>query len=59
MKENERFVRFHTTFGHKIINLVRVSNVGSIEGTIKQTDIHLLRQIYSELYDITCLINGT
>jgi hypothetical protein len=36
-----------------------VSSVEDIEGTLKQTDIHLLRQIYSELYDVTCLINDT
>jgi hypothetical protein len=36
-----------------------VSSIRNIEGTLKQTDIHLLRQIYSELYDITCLINDT
>jgi len=43
------------------INVTRifVSNVVNIEGTLKQTDIHWLRQIYSELYDITCLINDT
>jgi len=41
------------------VNITRlfVSSVGNIEGTLKQTDIHWLRQIYSELYDITCLIN--
>ena len=26
---------------------------------MKQTDIHCLRQIYRELYDITCLENDT
>ena len=36
-----------------------VSRYGNMEGTLKQTDIHVLRQIYSELYDITCLINDT
>jgi hypothetical protein len=35
------------------------SSVGNIEGTLSLTNIHLLRQIYSELYDITCLINDT
>jgi hypothetical protein len=44
---------------HIIITPLRVSNVGNIEGTLRQADIHLLRQIYSELYDITCLINDT
>jgi len=43
------------------VNITRlfVSGVRNIEGTLKQTDIHLLRQIYSEMYDITCLINDT
>ena len=43
------------------VNITRlfVSSVRNIEGTLRQTDIHLLRQIYSELYDITCLINDT
>jgi hypothetical protein len=43
------------------VNITRifVSSVGNIEGTLKQTDFLCLRQIYSELYDITCLKNDT
>jgi hypothetical protein len=43
------------------VNITRlfVSSVGNNQGTLKQTDIHCLRQIYRELYDITCLINET
>jgi hypothetical protein len=47
------------TVDHVIITTVCVSSYGNIEGTLKQNDIHLLRQIYCELYDITCLINDT
>ena len=42
-----------------IITPLPVSSFGNFEGTLRQADIHLLRQIYSELYDITCLINDT
>jgi hypothetical protein len=59
MEENETCIRFHRTVGHVNANVVSVSNVGNIERTLKQTNIYLLRQIYSELYDIICLINGT
>jgi hypothetical protein len=43
------------------VNIARlfVSNVRNIEGTLRQTDIHWLQQIHSEMYDITCLINDT
>jgi hypothetical protein len=58
-KENERCIRTHWTVYHVNITPLCVSSVGNIEGTLKQTDIHTLRQIYSELYDITCLINDT
>jgi hypothetical protein len=57
-KEKERCNRSHRIFDHINITPLLDSNVGNIE-TLKQTDIHLLRQIYSELYDITCLINDT
>jgi hypothetical protein len=40
-----------------VITTSCVSSVADIGGTLKQADIHTLRQIYSELYDITCLIN--
>jgi hypothetical protein len=59
MNENERSSPFDRTVDHVHTAASCVSSVGDIEGTLKQTDIHLLRQIYSELYDITCLINDT
>jgi hypothetical protein len=59
---NEEYIRCRQ-FDRAVeqVNVTRlfVSSVGNIDGTLKQTDIHLLRQIYSELYDITCLINDT
>jgi hypothetical protein len=58
-KETERCSQSTIAVGHLIITHLYVSSVGNIEGKLKQTDIHLLRQIYSELYDITCLINDT
>ena len=42
-----------------ILTTLFVSSFGNTQGTLRQTDIHLLRQIYSELYDIICLINDT
>jgi hypothetical protein len=59
IEENEMCIRSHRTFHHVNITTVSVSSVGNIEGTLKQTDIIWLRQIYIELYDITCLINDT
>jgi hypothetical protein len=56
---NDRHRQFDRTDDHVNIVPVFVSSVGNIEGTLRQTDIHLLRQIYSELYDIACLINDT
>jgi hypothetical protein len=47
------------TVDHVYITPLRATSVGNIEGTWKQFDIHLLRQIHSELYDISCLINDT
>ena len=43
------------------VNVTRLfaSSVWNNEGILKQTDIHWLQQIYSEMYDITCLINDT
>ena len=58
-KKSERCFGSARTVDHMIITPLRVSSVGNIEGTLRQTDIHWLRQIYSELYDITCLINDT
>ena len=58
-KENERNIQSNVAVGLVNITPLCVSTVGNIEGTLMQTDIHLLRQIYSELYDITCLINDT
>ena len=59
---NEEYIRF-SQFDRAVeqvnATLMFVSSVGNIEGTLKQTDFHWLRQIYSELYDITCLINDT
>jgi hypothetical protein len=57
-KEKERCNRYHRIFHHINITPLFGSNVGNIE-TLKQTDINLLRQIYSELYDITCVVNDT
>jgi hypothetical protein len=59
MNENERGIQLYRAADHGIITRSYVSSVGTIEGTLSLTDIHLLRQIYSELYDITCLINNT
>ena len=58
-KKNERCMRSVRVVDHTIITPLRVSRFGNNEGTLRQADIHLLRQIYSELYDITCLINDT
>ena len=59
---NEEYIRCRQ-FDRAVeqVNATRLfaSSVGNIDGTLKQTDIHLLRQIYSKLYDITCLINDT
>ena len=58
-KGNERCSQSDRAFVQVNITTLYVSSVSNVEGTLKQTDIHLLRQIYSELYDITCLINDT
>jgi hypothetical protein len=58
-KEDDRRRQTAGAVDHGILTPVCVSSVGNIEGTLKQTDIHLLRQIHNELYDITCLINDT
>ena len=58
-KNSERCMRSARAVEHLSITPLRVSSVGNIERTLRQTDIHWLRQIYSELYDITCLINDT
>jgi hypothetical protein len=51
MEENEMCIRHNMAADHVNITPLFVSSVGNIEGTLKQTDIHSLRQIYSELYD--------
>ena len=56
-KRNERCSQSNRAFDQVHITSLHVSSGRNIEGTLRQTDIHLLRQIYSELYDITCLIN--
>jgi hypothetical protein len=58
-KENERRCQTDSAVHNVILTPLRVSSVEEIERTLRQTDIHLLRQIYSELYDVTCLINDT
>jgi hypothetical protein len=58
-EENERCIRFARAVDHINITPLDVSSVADIKGKLMQTDIHLLRQINSELYDITCLINDT
>jgi len=58
-KANVRCRQFDKSVDQVNITRLFVSSVGNMEGTLKKTDIHLLRQIYSELYDITCLINDT
>jgi hypothetical protein len=59
MYENERSSPFDRTVDHVHTAALCVSSVGNIVWTLRQTDIDLLRQIYSELYATTCLINGT
>jgi len=58
-KQNERCSKCNRTFDQVHITSLYVSSVRNIEGTLRQTDIHLLRLIYRELYDVTCLINDT
>jgi len=58
-KQNERCSECNRAFDQENITSLYVSSVRKIEGTLIQTDIHLSRQTYSELYDITCLINDT
>jgi hypothetical protein len=58
-RQNERRRQFDRAVDNVFGTSLCVSSVEDIEGNIRQTDIHLLRQIYSELYDITCLINDT
>jgi len=57
-EEYERCSRSARNVDHIIITPLHISSFGKIEGTLNLADIHLLRQIlvYSELYDITCLI---
>jgi hypothetical protein len=58
-KKKERCMRSARAVNHIIVTPLRVSSFGNFEGTLNMSDIRLLRQIYSELYDITCLINDT
>jgi hypothetical protein len=58
-KESERCIQTHSGVNHVNIAPLCVGSVGNIGGTLRQTDIHSLRQIYRELYDITCIINDT
>ena len=46
-KENERRSQFSRAVHNVIVTPLRVSSVGNIEGTLRQTDIHSLRQIYT------------
>jgi len=59
LSENERCIRHSRAVDHVIITTLRFSSVANTDGRFKQTDIHLFRQIYSELYDMTFLINDT
>ena len=56
-KQNERRSQSDGAVDQVNLTSLCVSSVEHIDGTLRQTDIHLLGQIYSELYDITCLIN--
>jgi len=58
-KENETRSQSNRAVDNVIVTPLCVSIVEDFEGTTRQNDIHLLRQIYSEMYDITCLINDT
>ena len=60
-KVNERCSQSYRAVDQVIIKHECVSSVENIEGTLGQTDtsIPLLQQIYSDLYDIICLINDT
>ena len=58
-KQNERGSQSHRAVHNVIVPSLYISSAEDIERTPRQTDIHLLRQIYRELYDITCLINNT
>jgi hypothetical protein len=59
MNENERRFRVDRAVDDVNMTSLCVSSLGNIGGTLKQTDIHLLWQIYSELYYISLLINDT
>ena len=56
-KENKRCNISDRVVDHVNITTVFVSSAANIEGTLKQADIHLFRQIHSELYDVILLIN--
>ena len=46
-KQNERRSPSDRAVHNVIVTPLRVSSFGNIEGTLRQTDIHLLRQIYT------------
>jgi hypothetical protein len=56
---NERCIQSNRPVNHVNITCLFVSSVGSSDRTLELSDIHSLRMIYSQLYDITCLINDT
>jgi len=58
-KQNERCSECNRAFDQENITTLYVSSVRNIKGTLRLTDTHLLRQICSELYDITYLISDT
>ena len=58
-KKNDTSSQSNRAVDHMVITPLRVSSFVNIEGPLKLTDIRCLRKIYSELYDITCLINNT
>jgi hypothetical protein len=54
-KQSKRCFQSRRTVDRLKITPLYVYNVGNVKGKLKQTDIHSLRNIYSELYDISCL----
>jgi len=58
-KQNKGCRQYNRAFDQVNITSLYVSSLRNREETLKQPDIHCLRQTYSELYDITCLINDT
>ena len=58
-KQKKRDRQSSREFDQVPITFLYVSSVINMEGTLRQADIHCLQQIYSELCDITYLINDT